>query len=403
MKKDRNKVLCICGRPVFRSVFLVFALVPVLCPAPAASSGLPDWASVNGYFDQQQIIVVSRESQFWTTGNITQNRIEASLYPSRQISIASALRTRLLYGGLYEQLFPLGFKRSLDVDPGLVDLTANIWDNNSAVLTAMFDRLYADYSAGDWQVRIGRHRINWGKDLIWNPNDIFNAQSFLDVSYREGPGTDALLARRYLGPMAHVEAAVAGARNADSITAAAAGQINIGGFDLQMIAGWMRHDIVAGGGFSGQVWGAAVRGEGTLFMPDSMNDSPQDAACLSIDYTFPRQVRFLISGLYNSSGRKSPANAFTTLFNERITAKNLSPARYQALLQFAYPLTPLINTECSALVNPYDGSTLLMPRIAFSISESAEAVFQAFLQAGSAGSQFNGTEHAVFGDLRWCF
>ena len=379
------------------------AILLLISMAATVRAELPQWIAIKGYVDYTQLIVVSRETPWWTPGSIMQNRFECTVYPADAVTVASALRTRMLYGKLYEQLFPFGYKKALDDDPGWADLSVNIWDNNSAVLTTMFDRLYVDFSKGDWQVRLGRHRINWGKDLIWNPNDIFNAQSFLDVSYREGPGTDALLVRRYLGPVAHVEAAVAGARDADSITAALCGQINAAGFDVQLLGGWMRHDIVGGAGFSGQVANAALRGEGTVFYADSLDGDPQFVGCLSVDYLLPREVRLLLSGLFNSKGKNSPDDGFGSLFNDRITAKTLSRARFQLLAQVAWQATPLFAVDCSALVNPADGSALIMPHCTYSLAENIEVSLQAQVQAGEKGDQFGGKEHAAYGGVLWSF
>lgn len=379
------------------------AVLLLVIAAGTVTAALPSWATVKGYVEYTPLIVVSQETPWWNPGSILQNRIEGALYPVEAVSISSALRTRVLYGKLYEQLFLFGYKTALDNDQGWADLSVNMWDNNSAVVTTMFDRLYVDFSKSDWQVRFGRHRINWGKDLIWNPNDIFNAQSFLDISYREGPGTDALLVRRYLGPVAQVEAAVAGARDADSITAALCGQLDVAGFDLQVLGGWMRHDIVGGAGFSGQVADAALRGEGTLFYADSLNGDPQFVGCLSVDYVFPGEVRGLLSALYNSNGTRSPEDAFASLFNERITAKMLSHARFQLLARIAWQATPLFTVDCSALVNPADGSALLMPHAAYSLAENIEVSLQAQVQAGDEGDQFGGKEHAVYGGMQWSF
>ncbi|MCG8318265.1 MAG: hypothetical protein MI921_02070 [Cytophagales bacterium] len=52
---------------------------------------------------------------------------------------------------------------------------------------------------GCYQV-IGKHRINWGKSYVWNPNDVFNAYSFFDFDYEERRGTDALLIKYTTSP-----------------------------------------------------------------------------------------------------------------------------------------------------------------------------------------------------------
>ena len=36
-------------------------------------------------------------------------------------------------------------------------------------------------------------------NLVWNPNDLFNAFSFVDFDYEERPGSDALRIQKYTG------------------------------------------------------------------------------------------------------------------------------------------------------------------------------------------------------------
>ncbi|MBN1578499.1 MAG: hypothetical protein JW913_18195 [Chitinispirillaceae bacterium] len=386
-----------------KALVMTASLLTVGLPPLSASTGLPSWMDCKGYVDYTELIVVSQKSPWWTTGAIAQNRIELSLYPLQTLTVSAALRSRLLYGNLYERIIQSGYDKALGNDAGLMDLSANLWHDSSALFNVMSDRLYLDFSPGEWQFRLGRHRINWGKNLIWNPNDIFNARSIFDVAYREGPGTDALLVRRYLGPMANVEMVVAGARDIDSVTAAALGQISYGGFDMQLLAGWMRHTVVGGAGYSGQVGGAALRGEASVFAADSFDSRPQAVVSLSAEYTFPRQIWVHLSSLFNSEGRKSPAGGFESRISTRLSAQHLSEAMFQLFVQASCPVTPLITTDCSAVINPADGSAMLMPLISFSLSDNAQVTFQAQIKIGRSGDQYGGKEHIIFGNLQWSF
>jgi hypothetical protein len=68
------------------------------------------------------------------------------------------------------------------------------------VVFAFDDRsAYLDYTAGKWQFRVGRQRINWGVNLVWNPNDVFNSFSYFDFDYEERPGSDAVRVQYYTG------------------------------------------------------------------------------------------------------------------------------------------------------------------------------------------------------------
>ena len=75
-------------------------------------------------------------------------------------------------------------------DNELVNLQTAWIKNKSLVLHTNVERLYIDYKGDDWNVRLGRQRINWGITTTWNPNDIFNTYNFLDFDYEERPGVD---------------------------------------------------------------------------------------------------------------------------------------------------------------------------------------------------------------------
>jgi len=379
-------------------------LIVVIVQGIAAKTDSPVWFDFKGYIDILENIVVTEHSNTWISGTVCQNRLELSLHPARWVTISSAARTRLLYGTFYEQLYSSGYGRTLTNDPGLMDLTINIWNNNSAVLNATLDRMYADFSAGDWQFRAGRHRINWGKNLVWTPNDLFNAYSVFDVSYQEGPGTDALLVRRYLGPMSQLEMVIEGARDADSVSAAALWQISQWGFDIQVLGGWVKSDIAAGMGFSGSVGGTALRGECTIFSAETDSSNAQVIGSFSADYSFSNELYVHLSSLFNSYGVKQPSGNLTeTSFTSRLNARTLSPAMFQLYGQITYPITPLIHTDWSALLNPADGSLALMPHISFSLAENVDITIQGQLQIGSTGDKFGSRNHVAYGNIRWSF
>ena len=377
-------------------VLLVFTI--------SAEKKLPEWVDLRGYLSLMETVSVREHSDEWISGTGYQNRLDVTLHPADWITISSAARTRLLYGTFYEQLFASGYIRALDSDPGLMDLTINIWDNKSAVFTTTLDRLYADIHVGDWQIRAGRHRINWAKNLVWTPNDLFNAYSIFDVSYEEGPGTDALLVRRYLGPMSQLEMVVEGASDADSMSAAALWQINQWGFDMQILGGWIKSDIAFGLGFSGSVGGTGLRGECTLFSPEADSSNAQVVGSLSAEYSFSNGLYIHASSLYNSYGLKRPSGILSeTDITSRLNARTLSPAMFQLYAQITYPVTPLIHTDWSVILNPADGSLALVPVIAFSLAENVDVTIQGQLQIGSSGDQFGTKNHVAYSTFKWSF
>ena len=70
-----------------------------------------------------------------------------------------------------------------------------------------FDRANVKWTLDKFELTVGRQRINWGQNLIWNPNDIFNAYNFFDFNYVERPGSDAVLMELFTGDFSSVQLA----------------------------------------------------------------------------------------------------------------------------------------------------------------------------------------------------
>src|SRR5690606_16799016 len=192
---------------IAKAMCLIGALI---AHSAAAQTGdvAPKKLTMNGYLKFLQTVQFQEVGETWLTDNILHNRLNFNWYPVEGLRVNAEVRTRLFYGETVK-LIP-AYKDFVDDNTGYAfDLSA-IWaDGQSFFLHSIVDRFNVDWSAGDWQVRLGRQRINWGQTFIWNPNDVFNAYSFFDFVYEERPGSDALLVRRYLGATSSVELAAA--------------------------------------------------------------------------------------------------------------------------------------------------------------------------------------------------
>ena len=135
--------------------------------------------------------------------NNVHNRLNFKWYTTSKLTTVVEVRNRVIFGKLVKD-FPM-YKSTVDVDNGLVDLSWVLAQDNSWFLHSMIDRAYVDYSSGKWQVKVGRQRVNWGINLVWNPNDIFNSFSYFDFDYEERPGTDAARIQYYTGVTSSAE------------------------------------------------------------------------------------------------------------------------------------------------------------------------------------------------------
>ena len=107
----------------------------------------------------------------------------------------------------------------------------------------MLDRLYLDYVKGNLEVRLGRQRVNWGINTVWNPNDIFNAFTFTDFDYEERPGSDALRVKYYTGFASSIEIAVKAFDRKEDAVGGILWKFNKWNYDFQALVGIMQEDL----------------------------------------------------------------------------------------------------------------------------------------------------------------
>ena len=77
-------------------------------------------------------------------------------------------------------------------DTGIIDLSNFFVDKPKFKLHSMIDRMWFKYQKNKIEISIGRQRVNWGINTIWNSNDLFNAYNFIDFDYIERPGSDVI-------------------------------------------------------------------------------------------------------------------------------------------------------------------------------------------------------------------
>jgi len=137
------------------------------------------------------------------SSNLIHNRLNFRWYATNKLTFAAEARNHFFSGQLVRE-FPL-YKEFVDTDPGYFDLSHTMASGNSWFLHSMIDRAWVDFTKGKWQITAGRQRVNWGINLVWNPNDIFNTFDYFDFDYEEQPGSDALKIKYYTGVTSSAE------------------------------------------------------------------------------------------------------------------------------------------------------------------------------------------------------
>jgi len=363
------------------------------------------------YFMQNEIPLSATETMRQTWYNLIHNRLNIKINAAENLTFNVGMRNRFLFGDFIRKIPQ--YADVLEVDNGLVSLSRNIFNKDGSLLNTSFDRIYIDYSLDNMQIKLGRQRINWGIGLIWNPNDIFNAFSYIDFDYEERPGSDAVSVTWYRSATSSLDIAIKADRNPiDSsyqYTAAARYFFNVENYDFQFIAGKNNNDLVGGFGWSGAIKNVSFRGEMSVFVPvreRNIDNRTALVATVEADYTFDNQLYLHGATLFNSNGKMNVAEGMNLFATQNdLSAKKLSYGKFEIFGQAAYPVSPIFNVGVAAMLNPVDLSSYLSPNFTLSLADNLEMMLNAQLLLGKQGAEYAaiGNIYAVFARLKWSF
>lgn len=377
---------------------------PKTKPDNAASADKAKKVDLSGYLKDMQSAQFTDVNKPWFFISLIHNREDFRWYPSKHFKLHIGMRNRIYYGDNVQYLTqnPALFNSA----NSFFKLRKIIAQGPSYIVHTTLDRLSLNYTQGKWEVTVGRQRINWGQNLVWNPNDIFNAYSYFNFDYEERPGADAIRLQYYPTSTSTAELAYKPGKTVDSMIAAGLYRFTKGNYDYQFLAGWMNGDYTAGLGWSGVVKGAIFNGEITSFIPHNqvnLNKSVLSASA-GLNYTFPSSVYVHVAYLYSSSGVvKADSSQTNVLFNQVISAKRLSPARHSVFGEVAYQITPLIRGDFSGILDPSDGSFFLGPFFNFSLSNNVEFLLGGQLFFGPVNSLYGNYGRFLFARIKWSF
>lgn len=359
--------------------------------------------SVAGYLKDLQTTEFTDVNKKWTLENLIHNRVDIHGFYDSSWKFHFGIRNRLFYGDSAALSIQNVLLQNSNSD--FFDLSKTIAKGQSLLLNTTIDRASIDYTRGKWQVTVGRQRINWGLNLVWNPNDIFNAYSYFDFDYEERPGTDAIRVQYYLNSTSSAELAYKPGRNPNETIVAALYRFTKGSYDIQTLAGIVNSDYVLGGGWSGVLGQAGFNGEISAFVPRSNFRLANTVISTSagINYTFPNSLYLHGAYLLNSDGLLKGDSLSPNFFLTNVTAKSLSPARHSLFAEAAYQFNPLIRGDLSAIYTPADGSFFAGPFFTFSLTNTIELLAGGQLFFGGKRSLYGNYGRALFLRFKWSF
>ena len=359
--------------------------------------------SFNGYVKDMQTAIIHTIGQKWVTSNLIHNRINFRWNISKSFTFCLEERNRFYWGEL-NSISP-HYNDFIAYDNGLVNMSWNIFSGPSYLLNAAIDRVWLDYTLNNFQVTLGRQRINWSQTYVWNPNDIFNTYSYFDFDYEEKPGSDAVRMQYFTSASSKAEMAVKADKDR-KITAAGLYRFNHWRYDFQVLAGvYTQSDLVLGLGWAGQIAKGGFKGEITWFRP-LKNFEDTTAVFLSsveYDYTFRNSIFIQFEGFYNSNATNA-SNILVSQFNPGLlNAKNPFLNGFSMYGSLSYPATPLINLSLAGIYNPSNSMYFIIPTFTYSLMNNLDlsVIAQSFQSyaPGTAGS----SQTSVFIRLKGSF
>jgi hypothetical protein len=340
--------------------------------------------------------------------NTLHNRLDFNWYINDNLTFTTGLRNRIIAGDNVS-LIP-NYSEFVSRDFGFLDLSWVWADEKSWIGISQIDRFMIDYNKNNFQITVGRQRINWGQTFVWNPNDLFNTYSYFDFDYEEKPGSDAVRMQYYIGQSSKIELSTA--LNSDNkVTSVLLYRFNTHGYDIQFLGGLFREtDYVVGGGWSGSIAGGGFSGEITYFIPTKSNSETENnlTAAIHYDYTFSNSLNLQFETLYNGFGADNFSSGLGDFLFIDLSPKTLFPTKVAFFSSGGYEVSPLFRVILAGMYGPEGNFWYIGPTLTYSISNTLElaAIGQYFSMdeiEDSSGVALANSGSALFVRLKWSF
>ena len=357
--------------PVFLAAILFSFTITAFSQDSVVQKKERSW-TFNGYIKDMQTAIIHNIDEDWVTSNLIHNRLSFKWNISRSFTFCLEERNRFYWGEL-TRLSPR-FKEFIAYDNGLVNMSWNIFEGKSFVFNASIDRVWIDYSRNNFQVTVGRQRINWSQTYVWNPNDLFNTYSWFDFDYEEKPGSDAVRFQYFTSASSRAEIAVKADKD-QKITAAGLYRFNHWMYDFQALAGiYTQSDLVVGLGWAGQIAKGGFKGEMSWFQPLKHFGDTTGVFLSSVeyDYTFRNAIFIQFEGFYNSNATNSSYVLISQFNPGLLNAKNPFLNGFSIFTSISYPVTPLINISLAGIYNPSNCMYFIIPNFTVSLMNNLD-------------------------------
>lgn len=341
------------------------------------------------------------DTLLWFTDQTLENRLEFKWNRYEWIKVEAHARNRFIYGDFVESI--PRYAQLIEDNRGFIDLSFLWADGRSFLGVTEFDRLNAMLSFKQVELTLGRQRINWGMDLVWNPNDIFNTFSYLNLEYPERPGTDAVNLKVYTGSLSFIEAVYQPQKHSDSSAYGMRYRSNTAATDYQLIVARMPGHYVVGGGFTTELGLFAVRSEFSYFHREKSTNESGLVATLSADRSVSNSGFIQLGVLYNSFGSSKSFEPISLIEPRAQNPMMLSRGKVNLFAGASTTIRTLFTPSLAILANPADGSAAVIPALSYSASNDLTLALTAMLFTGSRAAEYPNIGQLMYFKVQWNF
>ncbi|MFP4370374.1 MAG: hypothetical protein ACLFR2_12415 [Candidatus Kapaibacterium sp.] len=281
-----------------------------------------------------------------------------------------------------------------------------------------FDMLYYKHMFDFGEITAGRQVISWGTGRVWQPMDVFLPINPANFAKIERDGSDAVSFKYYLGLFSDIEIVFNYAKSTIEsgekyYNAAARYRTNFKEFDLSLMSGFFENDKMhLGGGFTGNLYDAGIRGEvlytrameedDSALIPDVLKSRDDLRFIIGIDNQFTSKLYGLAEYQFNGPGADDKKN-YVYLFPRLVEGELQNVGVHYIALQANLQAHPLVGLSAMNISNLGDRSGFFMLNGDYNMYSDLNISAGIMLIYGSPGSEYSYYPHAAFLQANYYF
>lgn len=391
--------MCVTGKLFMNKTVRLTLIIFLLSATQAVANGVDNKHNLTGYYKALMLNTrsTSTKEDFGALTNRLRLKYNHEFNDQWQVHVTLDNEAIIHDAG---NLPDFAFTRSMEQDySSTLDWDKVSSDNDHVYSRHAIHRAYVKYYSSKFQAVVGKQAIDWGKMRFYSPIDLFNSPAAIAVEHEERIGADAINLNFSIDDFSGVNLIYVPDDKDSKNSFGAKLYKTIGTYDVSVIAGEFRRNMVFGVAFDGYVKDAGLRGEVTYNKFDNGREFAR--ASIGMDYNVNDKIYLLMEHFYNGGADDNNASTFSSSFS---TARDqLSLKKHLSSLWFQYKITPLIDFNTFVVYDWEGRSGVANPEVKYGLSQNLDLRLGSQLFWGTTDSEFGLYEHLYYFEVQWYF